>query len=235
MTMKSVFFIITTIIVSFQQVCLADDSPASISFGASLMPSTWDGSNQPGSNYKQKATQLALNLRVRKGNFYTGLSFQGGEFDFGDEAPDIVGENISLPVSDVTVKRGESDLVFGYFFWPQVSLFVDFKHIHNKWQDRSYANTAKGMGIGVSGFNPINDQWILFGSLGFIKLDVESDDKSIGDGKGSALVIGFLYRLNEQVNFSIGLKSQHNELDFDSGSEQENDIGGLVLGISYTL
>ena len=233
--MKSVICFISALILLFHQNCMADDAPPSVSFGASLMPSTWDGTNAGGSHYKEQATQLQLNFRVRKGNFYTGLSFQGGEFDFNDGAPDIVGENATVTNADVTITRGESDLVLGYFFWPQVSLFIDIKHIHNKWENLSYSVGYKGMGFGVSGFNPINEQWILFGSLGFIKLDLETDSNSIGDGKGSALVIGALYRFTDQIHFSIGLKSQHNELDFDNGSEQENDIGGLVLGISYTL
>ena len=213
----------------------ADDSPVAVSFGVALQPSTWKGENKNGSDYEQNATQLQLSIRVRKGGFYTGLSFQGAEYDFEDGAPDKVGPSNALSQDDAKIKRGESDLVFGYFFWSQVSLFVDFKRIHNNWSNDPYSQSYHGMGIGVSGFNPINDKWILFGSLGFINLDVRTDDKSIGDGKGSALVIGTLYKLTDHANLSFSLKSQHNELDFDYGGEQDNDVGGLVLGFDYSL
>ena len=215
---------------------IADEAPVNVSFGASVQPARWKGENlNGGTDFETTSSQLQLNLRIRKEKIYGGLSFQGAEFEFKDGAPNKVNENVSVRDDDATIKRGEFDLVFGYYFWPKVSLFIDLKSITNDWKNDGYAVRYNGMGFGVSGYQPINADWVMFGSIGFVNLDIRADSKSIGDGKGSALVIGALYRINQQVNFTVSLKSQHNEYDFDEGSEQEHDIGGLVLGFSYSI
>ena len=116
-----------------------------------------------------------------------------------------------------------------------ISVFVDRKTIENNWKDDPYTLRYKGAGFGVNGYHPINQNWLLIGSIGFMSLNIKADSESIGDGSGGSLSIGALYRINPRANFSIRLKSQHNEFEFDQGSKQEHDIGGLVLGFSYGL
>ena len=214
----------------------AEESPLDVTFGVNLQPSKWEGDNKTsGTSFDSSATQLQLNLRIRKGGFYTGLSFQGGKFDFDDTAPEKVFKNFRLPSANTTVERGEFDLVFGYYFWKQVSFFADFKRITNKWTDDGYANRYNGLGLGVTGWHPVSEKWVFFGSLGFVGLDIENGSESIGDGEGGTLVLGFLYRATNHSQFTIGLKSQQQTYNFDEGSEQKHSIAGLVLGYSYTL
>ena len=214
----------------------ADDSPTNFSFGVTLQPSRWEGDNKDGgTSFDTTASQLQLNFRVRKGNYYGGLGFQGAKYDFTDGAPNKVNDTVSIRDDDATIERGEFDGVFGYYFWPQVSLFIDLKNITNKWKGDSYSLKYNGLGFGVSGYNPITTDWTFFGSLGFMSLNISADGSSIGDGKGSALVVGLQYRLTANDNISISLKSQHNEYNFDEGSKQDHQIGGLVIGFSHSL
>ncbi|WP_455208036.1 hypothetical protein [Kaarinaea lacus] len=215
----------------------AEESPVDVTFGVSLQPSKWEGDNKTaGTSFDANATELQLNLRIRKGGFYTGLSFQGASFDFNGTAPEKVTKiGVSVPSSNTTVERGEFDLVFGYYFWKQVSFFADFKRITNKWDDTGYAARYNGLGLGVTGWNPVSENWIFFGSLGFVGLNIETGGGNIGDGNGGTLVLGFLYKATNHSQFTIGLKSQQQTYKFDNGSEQKHGIGSLVLGYSYTL
>jgi len=214
----------------------ADDAPINVSFGVSLQPSRWEGDNKNGgSSFDTTATQLQLNLNISKGKYYGGLGFQGAEFDFSGGAPNKVNKTVSVQDDNATIGRGEFDLVFGYYFWSQVSLFLDLKSITNNWKGDNYSLRYEGLGFGVSGFNPINDDWTFFGSLGFINLNIRADGDAIGDGKGSALVVGMQYKISDGNNFTISLKSQHNEYEFDQGSKQDHQIGSLVFGYSHTL
>ena len=215
----------------------ADESPLNVSFGVSLQPSTWDGDNTTsGTSFDASATQLQLNLRIRKGGFYTGLSFQGASFDFDGTAPEQVTKSgISVPSSNTTVERGEFDLVFGYYFWRHVSFFADFKRITNKWDNTGYSARYNGLGLGVTGWYPVSQNWVFFGSLGFVGLNIETGGDTIGDGDGGTLVLGFLYNATKHSQLTIGLKSQQQTYNFDNGTEQKHGIGSLVFGYSYTL
>lgn len=227
-----VFVILVTL--SFSSI--GADSPVNVSLSASLQPSTWKGENlNGGTTFEAKATQAQLAINIRKGQFYGGLSFQGGEFKFTDGAPNKVNKTVSVQDDDVTIERGEFDLVFGYYFVPQLSFFIDFKTIENNWKDDPYSLRYKGAGFGVNGYHPINKDWLFIGSIGVMSLDIKANGESIGDGTGGSLSVGALYRINPQASLTIRLKSQHNEFEFDQGSKQEHDIGGLVLGFSYSL
>ena len=83
-----------------------------------------------------------------------------------------------MATADVNVKQSDFDLVFGYYFWPQVSLFVDIKAVGNEWNSNDYKQSFSGLGLGASGFLPMNERWTLYGSLGFIgNGDIKDDDK----------------------------------------------------------
>jgi len=234
--MKKYLLLTGLILVTSNTPVVFAQSPIQISLGAKIQPANWEGDNKKGgSSFDASGGQFRLDLRLRKERFYSGLSFQGGEFEFDDGTPNKVFSNAPAAISDkVTIERGEFDWVFGYYFWPQVSLFVDLKSITNTWKNERYSAKYSGLGIGVTGFNPINDHWILFGSLGFVKLNIESSGDKIGDGQGSAFEIGGLYNINETINITISLKTQHNVYEFDDQSEQEHDIGGLVFGMNFT-
>lgn len=208
-----------------------------INVSAKLSPTIWSGSNNKPNekDFEENANQWSFGVSFQRAKLYGGLSLHIAEFDFGSPAPDKVTATNSSSSSNVTIEHAETDLTLGYYFWPTISLFIDIKNIGNNWQGESYDYAYNGVGMGVSAFRPINARWTLVGSLGFVpKLTIkDSNGGKLGDGNGSALDIGFLYHVAEKTNLSVGLKSQTNTLNFDSGDKQDHKRGGLYVGIAH--
>ncbi len=214
------------------------DDPLTMSVGAGVQLSGWQGENEGSSetDFDAGGGLLRLNVSLQKGRFYGGLSLTGGRFDFEEGSPDRVGPESSAPPDrEATVERGEFDLLLGYWFWERVSLFLDVKSVSNEWQGESYSLRYSGLGAGVSGFVPLAEPWTLFGSFGVVPLTIRALGEDIGDGRGSALEVGVLYRLGQRTSLSFSLKNQHQEYDFDSGADQTHDLGGLAFGITHRL
>lgn len=233
-------FYIVIILLAFSSVSVtnAAEDPIKISFGAKLQLSTWEGNNTGNQNadFDSNGNQFSLSVSFKKGRLFGGVNFQGGTFDFSNGSPNRVRENGSSSASNATIERGEFDLLLGYYFWDQISLFLDIKSVTNDWQNEAYSLKYGGLGFGVMGFHPLSPQWTLFGSVGWIgNLDIEADGNSIGDGKSSALELGGLFRINDVMNFTIGVKSQHQEYEFNNQEKQTHDIGGLVIGFTYQI
>lgn len=216
------------------------DEPLSISIGARIFASGWEGENELSSTSRFDADDggaLGFRVVLQKGRFYGGASFQGGEYSFVNGSPDrISGAPLpggSVTDSRATIKRGEVDLLFGYYFWERVSLFVDIKNVSNEWAEENYSLDYHGLGAGVSGFWPLNEQWTLFGTFGIVPLTIEADNNEIGDGVGSAIEVGLVYRMLERTTLVLSLRNQHQEYEFDNGAQQTHDIGGLAVGINH--
>lgn len=204
-----------------------------LSVSAKVIPSTWSGSNHINqeADFKAKANQLSLGVGLQRDRWYGSLSAQGGKFEFDTPAPQIVKKNSKESVNDVSVTQGELDLVLGYYFWPSISLFTDIKNITNEWQDKNHRINYGGLGFGISGFRQLEPNWILFGSIGLVRLSINTGGENIGTGVGSALELGLSYRLADSTNLSFGIKSHSQELRFDFGETQTHHRGGLFLGI----
>lgn len=211
----------------------------SLSVGATVNASGWNGDNGSGnSNFESdRGGQLAASVNYRLDKFYTGLNLQGGTYEFSGDAPTQFTSNGAVASDDVKVEHSDFDLLVGYYFWSNVSLFLDLKVAHSKWRDTGYEQAFSGLGIGVSGFHPIDDKWVLFGSFGFVNGHVDDDDDSSshGDGSSSALVGGAVYRIDPSNTINFGIKFRRYELDFDDGNEQEYTLNGLFFGYNHTF
>jgi hypothetical protein len=204
--------------------------------GAHLQLSNWKGDNNGTSpDFEANANQLALSLRYQYGRFYSGLSLQDGSFDFTNGAPERNNKTISVATPNVTIDRGEVDLLAGYYFWPQVSLFVDIKNVTNTWRDLGYSEKVTGLGLGISGFALLPNNWIFYASFGIVPLTIETGSDTIGDGNGASLELGTSYTINNHHHVSVGVKSQSQTYNFDNGHKQKHQLGGLVLGYNYTF
>ena len=219
----------------------------SLGLGVKLLGSTWQGENED-TNTEFKSSnggQFGLNLVYQYKRFYTGVNFQGGEYKFKDDAPDKIYEIGKEPSDDVKINRAEADMLVGYYFWPKVSLFLDLKSITNDWKDddpdtENYATNFIGLGLGVSGFIPLGEKWMLFGSFGLVPNGtirvVKGDDKGeIGNGDSGALEFGAIYHFNRNNRLNFGLKSQWQNYEFDNAarSEQRHQVGSLFIGYNY--
>lgn len=205
------------------------------SIGAKLDFSTWKGDNPGGANFSGEAPMLGLEAKIQHKKWFGGLTLTGGSFKFDTLAPSRPTNPLPAGSEPVTIKRGEVDLVFGYRFWPRISLFLDFKNVSNEWDADGYKIEYGGLGIGITGFYPLTSEWTLFGNLGFLPMNIKADGQEVGDATRSALNVGFLYRINPRFNFRVGLQSQSQTDKYDNGGEQTHSIGALMFGINAAL
>ena len=206
--------------------------------GARLQLSNWKGDNNGSSqDYNANATQLAVSFHYQFKRFYSGLSLQSGSFSFTNGVPEMNSKTTSTtPTNDsATIERGEADLLAGYYFWSHVSLFLDAKSITNTWRDLNYNAKYTGLGIGVSGFVPLPNNWTFYASFGIIPLKVSADGDNIGDGSGSTLELGMTYAVNKHHNLGIGIKSQSQSYNFDNDHKQKQSLGGLTLAYNFNF
>lgn len=217
----------------------AGHAAQSLSVGGTINAAGWEGDNGSGNSdfESDRGGQLAASVHYRVNQFYTGLNLQGGTYEFSGDAPTQFTSNGVVTSDDVKVEHSDFDLLVGYYFWSNVSLFLDLKVAHSKWRDTGYEQAFGGLGFGVSGFHPIDDKWVLFGSFGFVNGDVDDDDDSSshGDGTSTALVGGAVYRFDQSNTINFGLKFRRYELDFDDGNEQEYTLNGLFFGYNHTF
>jgi hypothetical protein len=211
----------------------------SLTVGATLNGSTWEGDNGPGKSdfESDSGGQFAVSINYRVDKFYTGLNLQGGTYEFDSDAPSLYTSEGNLTSRDDEIEHSDFDLLVGYYFWSNVSLFLDFKATHSEWDNTGYEQAFYGLGFGVSAFHPVNDKWLLFGSFGFVNGDIDDDDgsSSHGDGTSTALVGGAVYLLDKSNTLNFGIKLRNYEFDFDDGNEQEYSLNGLFFGYNHSF
>ena len=211
----------------------------SLTLGATLNGSGWEGDNGSGRPdfESDSGGQFALSLNYRVDKFYTGLNLQGGTYEFSSDAPTQFTSVGVIPSSDVKVEHSDFDLLFGYYFWPNVSLFLDLKVMHSEWRDNGYEQAFAGLGFGVSGFHPIDDKWLLFGSFGIVNGDIDDDDDTSnhGDGRSTAISAGAVYRIDNANTVNFGIKLRNYDFDYDDGNSQEYDINAIFVGYNHTF
>ena len=217
----------------------------SLGLGVKLLGSTWKGDNVDSvTDFEStNGSQFGFNLVYQYNRFYTGFNFQGGEYKFKDDAPDKIFKFNKQPSENVNIDRGEGDILVGYYFWPKVSLFLDLKSITSEWKDdnpltQKYATQFVGLGFGISGFIPLNESWMLFGSFGVVPNGTVRQTKGsysgeIGNGDSGALEFGAIYHFNRNNRLNFGLKSQWQTYEFDNSSEQKHQVGSLFIGYNY--
>lgn len=208
----------------------------SVSLGVTLNGAEWSGDNGSGrsSFSSTEGGQFGLSANVKLDRFYVGISLQGGEYSFNSDAPDQFTSKGTVAVSDAKVEHSDFDLLAGYYFWPQVSLFVDLKGAGSKWKNNGYEQTFGGLGLGISAFHPLNQDWLLFGTLGFVNGEIKDNDVSdLGDGKSSALILGSVFTLDKNQHLNFGFRFRKYRFDFDDGNEQDFTLNGVFVGYTH--
>ena len=206
---KKLFLILLLSVLSINSV-YADQR---LTFGARLLAAGWNGDNGAGrTNFESdEGSQFGLSVAYKIGDFYTGLNIQRGEYNFKNDAPDKFTVAGRVASSNVKIQQTDIDLLFGYYFWSQVSLFVDIKNVANNWLDQPYEQSFTGLGLGSSGYIPLNDKWTLFGSFGFIGGGEikNGNDNKVGEGSSWALELGTVYTINERNFVNGGIKTRN--------------------------
>ena len=210
-----------------------------LTFGAKLLAAGWNGDNGAGGTdfESDEGGQFGLNIAYKIDNFYTGLNFQRGEYNFKNDAPDKFTLLGRVPSSSVKIRQSDFDLLVGYYFWSQVSLFADIKSVTNNWLDDAYYQTFLGLGLGTSGYIPLNEKWTLFGSFGFIGSGEIKDNNGnkVGEGTSWALEVGTVYSINERHFLNGGIKTRKYNFEYLDSTEQDYDINALFIGYNYSF
>ncbi len=210
----------------------------SLNLGVLLNATGWRGDNGAGNSdfNSDKGGQFGLSASFSRDKFYTGLSLQGGEYTFDNSGPTQFSSGGAVSTTSIKVEHNDFDLLAGYYFWPQVSLFLDLKSVNSRWKNNGYEQGFSGLGIGVAGYNPLNDNWTLYGSLGFVGGTIkEENNAAIGDAGSSALIVGFNYALDGHNHINLGLKSRNYVFDYDDGNQQEYSLNGLFFGYNHVF
>jgi len=235
MLLKKLFLILLLMVLSVNH-AYADQR---LTFGAKLLAAGWKGDNGSGRTdfESNEGGQFGLSLAYKIGDFYTGLNLQRGEYNFKDDAPDKFTVAGRVTSSNVKIQQTDIDLLFGYYFWSQVSLFVDIKNVTNNWLDQPYEQNFTGLGLGTSGFIPINDKWTLFGSFGFIGGGEikNNNDTKVGTGSSWALELGTVYTINERNFVNAGIKTRNYRFEYLDSSKQQYNINALFIGYNYSF
>lgn len=209
----------------------------SISLGVKLLGASWDGDNGAGNSEFDSSNggQMAFNISYSLDRFYTGLNLQGGAYKFDNNAPDQFTPAGRVSVSNVSIRQNDFDLLVGYYFWPQISFFVDIKAVGNNWGNNNYEQNFSGFGVGVSGFAPINENWTFFGSFGFIGNGniKDGNENDVGDGASNALELGAVYRFDEANHINMGMKFRNYAFDYLDNSVQEYSVNALFVGFTH--
>ena len=209
-----------------------------ITLGAKLLGAGWKGEDAGARSFESdNGGQFGLNVAYSNDKFYTGLNLQRGEYTFNSTAPDQFRTGTRVPTNNTTIKQSDFDLLAGYYFWDQVSLFADIKSVRNDWLDDNYQQTFTGLGLGATGFTPLAPQWTLYGSIGFIgggEIKDGNDDKA-GEGTSWAFEIGSVYAINDQHYLSAGLKTRSYAFEYLDKTKQDYAINAIFFGYSYNI
>lgn len=211
---------------------------STLSLGVVLNGTGWSGDNGSASSDfdSDKGGQFGLSASLAKGRYYFGLSLQGGDYQFDSTGPTEFTSAGAIPTRDVKVTHTDFDLLAGYYFWDKVSLFVDLKSVGSAWRNNDYDQSFSGLGLGIAGYQPINDLWTFFASWGFVGGDIkEGSSREIGEATSNALILGANYALDKNNFINMGVKFRGYLFDYDDGNEQEYNLNGLFFGYNHVF
>jgi len=234
MLLKKLFFIIVILTLGMN----ISHAEQRLTFGVKLLAADWNGDNGDGTDFtSDEGGQFGLNVAYKIGKFYTGLNLQRGEYNFKKNAPDKFTVAGRVASSNVKIQQSDLDLLFGYYFWQQISLFVDIKSVTNNWLDEPYKQNFTGLGLGASGYIPVNEKWTLFGSFGFIGGGEIKDgnDNKVGEGNSWALEAGTVYTINERHFVNAGIKTRRYDFEYLDSTKQNYNINALFIGYNYSF
>ena len=208
-----------------------------ITLGGKFRSLNWKGQNKSTeiSEFETDTSSLSISASIQQKAWYAGMRFTGGEYDFSDGIPAIEPNITDGANGSGQVGRSEFDLVFGYYFWPRVSIFGGVKALTHEFEEQNHKLGFNGVSLGVSGYYPFSDLWWLYGSLAFTNLNIKHEDDDLGSSNGSAAEIGFIYIINSRSRFTASLIGQSQNNKYDNGDDQTHNLGGIGFGYSHSL
>lgn len=142
--------------------------------------------------------------------------------------------------------RTDLDLMAGYMFTKEFGAFVGYKFMTADFTDEWPIGTVtftsditiKGPGIGVLGNIPVSETAALYGSLGWIFLDIEAKSTSgtaSNDMDGPSAEIGAVFNVSPQSVITVGYKYEKFSGTYSDGTSFDETFAGLTAGFNYTF
>lgn len=204
------------------------------SLGAKLGVGGWNVDDNDGSERAtSKGAMLNIHAALQWTKAYAGLGLSGGTFDFGDHAPRQP-TNPGDSSQTGEIKRGEFDLVFGYYFWQNYSLFWAIKTTNEEWDD-GYKLETGGLGMGVAAHHALSPTWSLLWRAGLMSLNAKHDEDQVGEGGAVALEFGGVFRPAESTTLNVGLKVQSQDIKYDNDVRQKQATSLLGFGVNHAF
>jgi len=209
--------------------------------GVKTWLSSWEDSGSAGAvlYYAELMIGPAVDVEFENKMFLKG-SFLFAVSDYEDSyfsAP----SNGMLKISD----RKDLDLMAGYMFTPQFGAFAGYKSITaefiDEWPIGTVVDTMdvkiNGPGVGVLGSFPVNKTVTLYGSLGWMFLDIEyawAGGSASDDIDGPSVEIGAAFAVSPHSVINVGYKHDKFSGTVDSnGSSFDHAFLGLTAGFKY--
>ncbi len=217
--------------------CAAADAqnPLILTLGAKIHAGGWSGENRgqnSGDIESDSGAGGGLSLGLRKARWFGVLNLQSGSYEFDDQQPNYDPEFITT--DELTIDSAFFSLGLGYQFNRYLALQGGFKSHNQSWEDFDRELVYAGLGIGVTGFIPVTQNWTLYGTLGLNSMTIEDKDgNDVGDAGSSSLELGAAFRLTAASSISFGFKNEFVDSEFDSGNEQEHNIGNIYFGYNH--
>lgn len=212
-------------------------SPLTLTLGAKLHNGGWTGKNKGNIQSDIESESGAgggISLGLRKGSWFGVFNVQNGTYEFEDEQP--VYDPAPISSDELTIKSGFLSLGVGYQFNSYFALQGGIKSHRQSWDDFNREINYIGLGIGFTGFIPLNKNWTLYGTLGLNRMTIEDNNETeIGDGNSTSLELGAAFRISPRSSISFGLKNESLTAEFDSGNEQEHSLGNVYFGYNHAF
>jgi len=212
-----------------------EENPLILTLGGKIHAGGWSGENRGGNSgdiESESGSGVGLSVGLRKSSWFGVVNLQSGSYEFDDQQPNYDPEFIDS--EELTIDSGFFSLGVGYQFNRYFAIQGGFKSHGQKWQDFNRELVYAGLGFGFTGFLPISQNWTLYGTLGLNVLNIEDKDgNDIGDAGSSSLELGSAFRLTPYSSLSFGFKNEFVDSEFDSGNEQEHNIGNFYFGYNH--
>ncbi|MFL0810719.1 MAG: porin family protein [Agarilytica sp.] len=210
-------------------------SPLTLTLGGKLFSGGWTGENTGAIEGDIESTTgggIGVSVGLRKGKWFGVFNVQSGGYEFdGDQPaydPDPIAED------ELTINSSFVSLGAGYQINRYVAVQGGFKTHTQNWDDHNRELVYSGLGVGVTGFIPLNQSWTLYGTLGLNGHTIkDKDGENVGDGSTSSLELGAAFRITSVSSISFGFKNESVAAEFDSGNEQEHNFGSLYFGYNH--
>jgi len=154
----------------------------------------------------------------------------------------ITGKHENKNSTQDSLKRIDVDVALGYRVFPKIAIFSGYRLVRIEYENtlsssRSFTDLTHGFGAGISGYQSITLNTLIYARLGLSgllsTLKSEKTGTDRGLGLSTSLEAGVVYQLIENTNLGFSIKLQNTSIDYRGDSEKWNH-NYIRLGLSLS-